>query len=96
MAQKERLLFLLKINLMYEMAHFISRILNNQYGWLFFLHDIDKVHLFWHEADSEQSAYARGWWIWLVLGCFHVSTFSFFDLVEPWLISGEQGTMEIG
>lgn len=32
MAQKERLLFLLKINLMYEMAHFISRILNNQYG----------------------------------------------------------------
>lgn len=60
MAQKERLLFLLKINLMYEMAHFISRILNNQYGWLFFLHDIDKVHLFWHEADSEQSAYARG------------------------------------
>lgn len=70
----ERLLFLLKINLMYEVACFISGLSNSQHGWLFFLCDIGKFHLFWLGADSEPIAYARGWRMQLVLGCFHVCT----------------------
>lgn len=81
---------------MYEMACFIYRMLKPQFGWLFFLHETDKLHLFRHWADSEQAIYALGWRIKLVLGCFHFSTLFFFNLFETWLIFWEQGTIEIG